>query len=239
MKNQTGKKSREAKSAKGEKVACLISGGIDSPVAAALAAKKYGIIPVHFSLYPFYCRGSFETMIAVLKYLKKKTKFGEFIIYPHAEILSAVLNSRNRLARDYMCVLCRKSMFKAAEKICESEGANAIVTGESLAQKASQTLQNMAATSAGIKYPIIRPLLGMDKTEIIKLSKGLEMPEKHAGCCTATPEWPVTKAIPQAAENIFQELGLQKIIDENFKKIVRIRKFDKSAYEILQKLLGE
>lgn len=224
---------------KKEKVACLISGGIDSPVAAALAAKQYEIIPVHFSLYPFYCRGSFETMIAVLKYLKKKTKFGEFIIFPHAEILSAVLKSENRLARDYMCVLCRKSMFKAAEKICDSEGAAGIVTGESIAQKASQTLQNMAATSAGIKYPMIRPLLGMDKTEIIKLSKGLEMPEKHVGCCTATPEWPVTKADARTAENLFSELGLQKIIDENFRKTVRIKNFDESAYEILQKMLDE
>ncbi len=232
-------KTKKAKETKKEKVACLISGGIDSPVAAALAAKHYEIVPVHFSLYPFYCKGSFETMIAVLKYLKKKTKFSEFIIFPHAEILSAILKSENRLARDYMCVMCRKAMFKAAEKICESEGAAGIVTGESLAQKASQTLQNMAATSAGIKYPMIRPLLGMDKTEIMKLSKGLEMPEKHAGCCTATPEWPVTKAIPETAERIFQELGLQKIIDENFKKMVRIKKFDKTAYEILQKVLGE
>ncbi len=231
-------KTKEAKRAEKEKVVCLISGGIDSPVAAALAARKYEIIPVHFSLYPFYCRGSFETMIAVLKYLKKKTKFNEFIIYPHAEILSAALKG-DRLARDYMCVMCRKAMFKAAEKICESEGAAGIVTGESLAQKASQTLQNMEVTSSGIKYPMIRPLLSMDKTEIIKLSKGLEMPEKHVGCCTATPEWPVTKAIPETAERIFNELGLQEIIDKNFKKIVRIRKFDKSAYEILQKVLGE
>lgn len=232
-------KAEKTKETKKEKVVCLISGGIDSPVAAALAAKHYEIVPVHFSLYPFYCRGSFETMIAVLKYLKRKTKFKEFIIYPHAEILSAVLKSGNRLARDYMCVMCRKAMFKAAEKICDSEGASAIVTGESIAQKASQTLQNMAATSAGIKYPMIRPLLGMDKTEIMKLSKGLEMPEKHAGCCTATPEWPVTKADTPAAESLFAELGLQKIIDDNFKKIVRINKFDRSAYEILQKVLGE
>lgn len=235
MKKQKEKKKHEKK----EKVACLISGGIDSPVATALAAKHYEIVPVHFSLYPFYCKGSFETMIAVLKYLKKKTKFKEFIIYPHAEILSAVLKSENRLARDYMCVMCRKAMFKAAEKICESEGAAGIVTGESLAQKASQTLQNMAATSSGIKYPMIRPLLGMDKTEIIKLSKGLDMPEKHVGCCTATPEWPVTKADAITVENLFSELGLQKIIDENFKKVVRIRKFEKTGYDYLKKTLGE
>ncbi|MFZ3077869.1 MAG: hypothetical protein WA139_05405 [Candidatus Aenigmatarchaeota archaeon] len=236
MKNKKAKKSEKSRK---EKVVCLISGGIDSPVATALAAKHYEIVPVHFSLYPFYCKGSFETMIAVLKYLKKKTKFREFIIFPHAEILSAVLKSENRLARDYMCVMCRKAMFKAAEKICESEGAAGIVTGESLAQKASQTLQNLAATSSGIKYPMIRPLLGMDKTEIIKLSKGLEMPEKHVGCCTATPEWPVTKADAITAENLFAELGLQKIIDDNFRKIVRIRKFEKTGYEILQKVLGE
>jgi thiamine biosynthesis protein ThiI len=75
-------------------------------------------------------------------------------------------------------------MFRVAEVLCERENAFAIVTSESLGQKASQTLSNLIATSQGIKFPILRPLLGFDKLEIERLSKKLGIwQEVHAGCC--------------------------------------------------------
>jgi len=204
-----------------EKLVCLVSGGIDSPVAAGIAAENFSIIPLHFSLYPFYCAGSFELMINVMKVLKKKTGFDELLIYPHAEVLSKILEA-GKHAREYMCVLCRRSMFIAAEKVCKKEGAVGIVTGESLAQKASQTLKNMAVTGYGLKYPLLRPLLTMDKEEIKKISERMGMPEKHVGCCTATPKRPTTRAKPHRLDLLFNKLELQKIIDANFKRIVRI-----------------
>lgn len=218
-----------------ERVICLVSGGIDSPVALAMLSKKYDVIPLHFSLYPFYCKGSFETMIRIMNRLKEKTKFKKMIIYPHAEILSKILKSGNER---YMCIMCRKAMFKAAEKICKKEKAVAIATGESLAQKASQTLANMAATSHDIKYAMLRPLLTFDKTEIEKKSKEFGIwSELHVGCCTATPEYPVTHAKSQISDNLFMELKLEKIIERNLRKIIEIKKFDKTSLKYLSNLL--
>lgn len=218
-----------------EKAVCLVSGGIDSPVALAMMAKKYEVIPLHFCLYPFYCKGSFETMIRIMKKLKEKTKFKKMIIYPHGEILSRVLKSGNE---KYMCILCRKAMFKAAEKICEGEGASAIVTGESLAQKASQTLPNLAATGHNINYPLLRPLLAYDKIEIENLSKKMGIwSESHVGCCSAVPERPATRAKIEIAERLFERLELEKIIDNNFKKILKLKSLDKFPSRYLSSFL--
>lgn len=214
-----------------EKVVCLVSGGIDSPVALAMMAKKYEVVPVHFCLYPFYCKGSFETMIRIMKKLKERTKFKKMIIYSHGEILSRVLKSGNE---KYMCILCRKAMFKAAEKICKKEKASAIVTGESLAQKASQTLQNLAATSFNITYPFLRPLLALDKTEIETMSKKLGIwSESHVGCCTATPDYPVTNADVNKAEALFKKTELEKTIEKNFGNMIEIESFDKNPSEYM------
>lgn len=220
--------------AKKQKAVCMVSGGIDSPVAAAIAARHFEIIPLHFVLYPFYCKGSFELFFEIAKKLKEKTKFKKLIIYPHAEVLSTIMKSGNR---KFMCVLCRKSMFKAAEKICEAENAKTIVTGEALAQKASQTLPNMAVTAHGIKYPVLQPLLSFDKTEIEAKSKELGLWGKHVGCCTATPDFPATHANLGMIEKIFNEFGLQQIIDKNFEKVSRIESLDKGGFNHLQEFI--
>lgn len=217
------------------KVVCLISGGIDSPVAAGQLAKTFEIIPLHFCLYPFYCKGSFETMIMVLRRLKRKTKFKNLIIYPWANVLSTILKGQNR---KYMCVLCRLAMYKAAELVAKKEDAQAIVTGESLAQKASQTLSNLAATSYGLKYPILRPLLGLDKTEIETISKQLGIwSESHTGCCTATPKYPVTKADTEILNKLYKELQIENILKFNFKKIIKLKSLNERPSEYLSLFL--
>ncbi len=220
--------------AKKQKAVCLISGGIDSPVAAAIAAQRFDIVPLHLALYPFYCKGSFELFFEIAKKMKEKTGFKELIIFPHAEVLSKILKSGNK---KFMCLLCRKSMFKAAEKICRAERAEAIVTGESLAQKASQTLQNMIATEYQMNYPILQPLLSFDKTEIEAKSKQFGLWGEHVGCCTATPDLPATHAKAETVEAMFNELGLQEIIDKNFEKVLRIKSFDKSNFHHLQEFI--
>lgn len=195
------------------KAIAMISGGIDSPLAAKMMMDKYDIIPVHFCLYPFYCRGSFEITIDTLK----KLGFENVIIFPFGLILSKIAKSE----RFYRCIMCRKSMFKAAEILAEKYGAEAIITGESLAQKASQTLKNMSATTHGLKIPILQPLLALDKQEIIDMSKKLGIySDIHTGCCIITPEKPVTRAEIDEAEKIFEKLGLEKEIKLQMKKII-------------------
>ncbi|MBU5557921.1 MAG: hypothetical protein QW751_00445 [Candidatus Aenigmatarchaeota archaeon] len=218
-----------------KKVIVLVSGGIDSPVAAALLAKKYEIVPLHFSHYPFYCKGSFERAMKVLASLKEKTGFKEVIIVPWAPVLKAVLEKGYR---DYICVLCRAAMFRAAGQIAKKEGAIAIATGEALAQKASQTLANMAVTSIATDVQIFRPLLGMDKSEIEALSKrfGLWTTE-HVGCCTATPEKPKTRAKALVLEKQWEKLGFDEIIKTVVSKMQKLKDLDKAEISyILEKL---
>ncbi len=209
-----------------KKAIAMISGGIDSPLAAKMMSEKYDIIPVHFVLYPFYCKGSFELMIETMN----KLGFKKVILFPFGNILSKI----SKKERFYQCVMCRKSMFKASEILAKKYRAEAIITGESLAQKASQTLKNMAATTYSIKLPILQPLLALDKEEIITLSKESGIySEKHTGCCTMTPERPVTRAEIKRAEELYNELGLEKEIKKQLKNII----YEKPTKNMLRKLM--
>ncbi|MFH0832830.1 MAG: hypothetical protein V1900_03875 [Candidatus Aenigmatarchaeota archaeon] len=212
------------------KILSLISGGIDSPVAAAMLARKHEVILLHFYLYPYYVK---ESLFLTVDAMKRLEKFGikKVIIFPWKEVFDAMGRGGK-----YRCVLCKKSMFKAAELVCKKEKASAIATGEALAQKASQTLDNLYATSYGIKVPIHRPLLGLDKNEIIEISRKFGLfSEKHAGCCKVIPYMPSTKADAMMINGLYKELKLQKIIEKNLKKTVEV-KIEKLDYTITDRL---
>lgn len=215
-----------------EKAVCLVSGGIDSPVACALISEKFDAIPLHFCLFPLASEESFLLAMGVIKDLRRVVKFEKLIVYPWGKILETILESRKKSS--YMCVLCRRAMFKAAERLCERENAQAIVTGESLGQKASQTLQNLGAASSGVRVPILRPLLGLDKAEIEQISRefGIWHPE-HAGCCYAVPKAPTTRAKPREVDRLFEKLELFKIIEENFDKVLEVKTFEEDFQEYL------
>lgn len=207
-----------------EKVICLVSGGIDSPVACALIARSYEVIPLHFCLYPYTCEETFLTVIEVLRGLKEKTGYKKALVYPWARVLDAILKSPKH--RSYACLLCRRSMLRAAQTFCEIEGALAVVTGESLGQKATQTLQNLRASAEGIKVPILRPLLGFDKLEIEQMSKKLGIwRATHAGCCFATPRYPKTRARPEVVEELFDALGILELIHQGLEKTLEVKTF--------------
>lgn len=217
-----------------ETVVCLVSGGIDSPVACVLASKTFKVIPLHFCIYPFTCEENFFIAMTGLKKLKEKIGFEKVVVFPWGNILERILRERRR---GYSCLVCRKGMFKAAEIICEREGALAIVTGESLGQKASQTLSNLRATTLGIKFPILRPLLGLDKNEIEAISRGEGIQqERHAGCCYATPKYPRTKANAAAVDKIMEEFGVSQMIQENISKIMEVKTFEEDLERYLLSL---
>lgn len=218
-----------------ENVICLVSGGIDSPVACALAARRFNVLPLHFCLYPYTCEETFLVAMEVLKDLRKKARFKKVTVYPWAGVLDAILKNRGK--RSYACLACRKNMFKVAEAICEREGAAGIVTGESLGQKATQTLTNLRVTSMGIKFPILRPLLGLDKEEIGKTSKELGIwHEVHAGCCFATPKYPRTRAEPEVLDRLIADPGIQKAIQMGFHKILEVHTFEEDFRGYLEAL---
>jgi len=218
-----------------EKLVCLVSGGIDSPVACALVARKFEILPLHFCLYPYTCEENFLVAMKILKDLRPKAKFKKAIVYPWPRILNIILSNREH--REYTCLACRKSMFKAAEIVCRQEVATGIVTGESLGQKATQTLPNLRATTCGIKSPILRPLLGFDKIEIERLSKKLGIwHDVHAGCCYATPKHPRTRADSEMLDRLLDELRIEDAISREYENILEVRTFEEDFKGYLEKL---
>lgn len=214
---------------------CLVSGGIDSPVAMALAARRYEVLPLHFCLYPYTCEDTFMVAMRVLEDLKRKVDFEKLIVYPWAKILRRIMGGQER---SYACLECRRGMFRVAEMVCQKEGASGIVTGEVLGQKASQTLSNLWATTAGLKFPVLRPLLGMDKVEIEQISKRLGIwHEVHAGCCYATPKHPRTQAQPAKVDSLWKILKLEELIREQMNNVLEVRTFQEDFRAYLEKLV--
>lgn len=178
------------------KVVSLISGGIDSPVATYLMLKKeVEVVAVHFDNRPFTDEKQINKALALVRHLGMR--FGVEIktyLIPHGKNQTEF--ARN-CKRKLECVLCRRMMFRVAEKICEVESADAILTGESLGQVASQTLKNIFVESHAVKIPILRPLIGFDKVEITNIAKKIgtyEISIMPGVCCTIVPKKPATQA---------------------------------------------
>ncbi len=188
------------------KVISLISGGIDSPVAAALALQGGAeVVCVHFQNHPSAERREEEKVKEILKNLSKRfNKKIKLYIIPYQSIQKEIAE---KIEKKLFCILCKRMMFKVASAISAKEKAVALVTGESLGQVASQTLSNLGTLQAASRFPVLRPLLGMDKLEIEALAKQFGtfntsiLPAKG---CTLVPEKPATKS---TAEKIAEEEG--------------------------------
>ncbi len=165
----------------------LISGGIDSPVASYLMLRK----GVELSFLHFYRREEdLEKLRKLLEVLKGYGKVGVVYVARHSDLF-------DRDFGRYNCVYCKILMLKTAESICERDGLQAIVMGDNLGQVASQTLDNMLAISRAVSYPIIRPLVGLDKEEIIRVAREIgtyEISITGQYSCPFLPKRPVTRA---------------------------------------------
>lgn len=203
-----------------EKTVCMISGGIDSPVATGLMAEEKEVVPLHFVLHPYYCEDNLALTMEVIRKLRKVADFDEIVLFPLGSVLKKVFSSLDEEnQREYSCVLCRKAMFESASYVCDIVDASSITTGESMGQKASQTLGNIRTTSWEVDYPILRPLIGMDKDEVVRKSKemGIYM-SKHADCCNMTPDEPRTKTDPEKVKEMYEELGLEEMVRKQAEK---------------------
>ncbi|MFQ6073976.1 MAG: tRNA sulfurtransferase [Candidatus Bathyarchaeia archaeon] len=180
------------------KVVCLVSGGIDSPVAAWLAMRK-GCVPVFvfFDNYPFADETTRQRAVEAIQKLSEYAHGRKLKVYvvPHGDDLADILRN---CPRSLTCVLCRRMMYRLAERIALSEGADSIVTGEIIGEHASQTLINLRVeTQALSDVSILRPLLGMNKQEVENLAREigtLDASTKPASCCTGPPPKPRTRA---------------------------------------------
>jgi tRNA uracil 4-sulfurtransferase len=191
------------------KYVALVSSGIDSPVATYLLAKKADeIILLHADNRPFTDDREIQKFIALAKYLKTKipSKLTAYLV-PHGPTLAAY---KQCCDHRYSCVVCKRMMLRYAEAIAKEEHADAIVMGDSLGQVASQTLQNLRVVEQAVQIPILRPLIGFDKEDTIKIAKEIgtfELSIAQAHGCDAVPVKPSTMAKLEAI--LAQEQKLQ------------------------------
>lgn len=203
------------------KVVCLVSGGIDSPVAAWFATKKgCNSVFVYFDNSPFTDETTRQRVLEVAKILKqhRPEKDVKLYIVPHGADLADILRN---CPRNLTCVLCRRMMYRVAEKIALREGAEAVVTGEIIGEHASQTLRNLRVESEAIsQVTVLRPLIGMNKTEVESIARKIgtfDTSTKSASCCTGPPPKPRTQARFEEVLEAERSLNIEGMIERALK----------------------
>jgi len=198
------------------KVVCLISGGIDSIVAAYMLAQRgFRPVLVHFNNWPF----STDEIQHKVRLLANQlgTLLGEKLtLYevPHGPNLSQIVA---RCRRNYTCVLCRRMMYRLAERVAREEGAGGLVTGESLGQVASQTLANLTVEHEAVSLPILRPLIGLDKEEIVRVAQRIgtfEISIMPGHCCLAVPKYPATRVNLKEVQAEEDKLDVTALVEQ-------------------------
>jgi thiamine biosynthesis protein ThiI len=203
------------------KLLSLISGGIDSPVASYLMLERGAeLATLYLDNQPFTDEKMKTKVITQVERLKRVSKLKiKLYIVPHGE--NQKMFARN-CDRHVGCILCRRMMFRIGEALATREHAVALVTGESLGQVASQTLQNIRVESSAIKMPVIRPLIGLDKIEIERIAKDIgtyDISISPGLCCTIVPKKPSTNA---AIERIIEEekkVNMDSLLKEALKEV--------------------
>lgn len=199
------------------KALVLLSGGIDSPVAAYFALKRgVKVDYVHFHSLPYTSAASNDKVISLAKKLKKFQRKSKIFMVPLAPIQKEVLLKCPEKLR---IILYRRMMLKIAEKIAQKNRYLAIYTGESVAQVASQTLENIFIINEAIKMPIFRPLIGFDKSDIIQKAQKIGTYEisilPHEDCCTRfMPNHPETRGKLTEVYLAEEKLDVDKLIEE-------------------------
>jgi tRNA uracil 4-sulfurtransferase len=198
------------------KVACLLSGGIDSPVAAWRMMKRGCTVHlVHFHSYPFLSRASQEKVREIVTLLSKWQLSARLFLVAFGEIQRQVVLA---VPAPLRVVIYRRLMVRIADRIARRIGAGALVSGEVIGQVASQTLENMAVIASATRLPILRPLVGMDKEEIVAQAQRIGTYEisivPDQDCCQLfTPKHPATKATFEMVEEAEKLLPVEELVE--------------------------
>ena len=203
----------------------LLSGGIDSPVAARLVQRRgVSVGYVHFHSYPYTDRSAIGKAEKLARILQKYQPPSYLYLVPFAEIQKLIVNSP--VPEPLRVVLYRRTMVKISQRAAEKEGASALVTGESIGQVASQTLENVAAIGDAADMPILRPLIGFDKEEIIAKAREIgtyEISIKECSdvCSRFVPKHPATKVRIADVRRAELEIGTERLVSEALKRSER------------------
>ena len=210
----------------GGRAMCLLSGGIDSPVAAYLIAKRgVEIEAVHFFSYPYTSQLAKDKVVELARLVTKYCGRMTVNIVSFTEIQEAI---RDNCPEEYFTLIMRRFMMEISQRIAKHHGCGALITGENLGQVASQTMEAMAVTGAVVEMPIFMPLVGMDKEEIVTIARKIGTFDTsvlpYEDCCTVfTPRHPKTKPTLNQLLEAERKLDRQALIEralENVEKIV-------------------
>ena len=209
----------------GGRAAVLLSGGIDSPVAGYMIAKRgVELECIHFFSYPYTSERAKEKVLELAKLMTKYCGRMTVDVVGFTEIQEAI---RDHCREEYFTIIMRRFMMRISEAIARDHGAKCLVTGENLGQVASQTMDAMAVTGAVVHMPMFHPLIGMDKEEIVSIARRIGTLETsilpYEDCCTVfTPKHPKTKPVLEAVEAEEARLDVAGLIAraiENTEKI--------------------
>lgn len=199
------------------KMVALISGGIDSPVAAWLMMRRgCDLIPVFFNNGKFSDKDYTERAMDTIKKLKEWAPGHPFKVYevPHGDSLREFIERGNV---KYTCVFCKHMMYKTAVEIAKREGAHGLVTGSSLGQVASQTSDNLMIEHYMIDFPIYHPLIGLDKNEIVEIARRIgtyDISIRPASCCKAVPPHPSIHGRMEEIARIETEFDMKALVEK-------------------------
>ncbi len=206
----------------GGKAAVLISGGLDSPVAAWMMAKRgVELTAIHFASPPYTSELAREKVKRLLQKVAQYAGRIKFITVNFTHLQEEI---RDKCPEELSTVILRRFMLRAAQRVAREEGCQALVTGESLGQVASQTLQAIACTDAVADMPVFRPLIGSDKSEIVKISYQIDTYdisiEPYEDCCTIfTPKHPRTRPILHFVEDGEKAIDGQALLEESLENL--------------------
>ena len=199
----------------GGRAAVLISGGIDSPVAAWMMAKRgMELTAVHFASPPYTSERAEMKVVDLLKQVSKYSGRISLNIVPFTEIQEQI---KEKCPEELFTIIMRRFMMKIAEKIAGNEDCSALITGESVGQVASQTVYALGCTDEATNMPVFRPCIGMDKDEIITISRKIETfdisIQPFEDCCTVfTPKHPRTRPKIEIVKDAESVLDAEKLI---------------------------
>lgn len=201
----------------GGKAAVLISGGIDSPVAAYMMAKRgLKLTAIHFASPPYTSQRAEEKVVRLLQKVSRYATPMTMYTVPFTEIQEKL---RDDCPEELFTIIMRRLMMQMAERIARDNGCAALITGESLGQVASQTIGALGCTDEAADMVVFRPLIGMDKQEIIDISYKIDTYETsiepYEDCCTVfTPKHPRTKPILKFVKAAQEQAGFEPLIEK-------------------------
>ncbi|MBO6041336.1 MAG: tRNA 4-thiouridine(8) synthase ThiI [Oscillospiraceae bacterium] len=204
----------------------LLSGGIDSPVSTWMTAKRgVHMIPVHFFSFPYTSELAKQKVLDLAKVLTQYCGRMTVEVVPFTRIQTEI---RDKCPEEYFTLIMRRFMMRIAQAVADRNGAKALVTGENLGQVASQTLEALGCTEAVTRLPVLRPLIGFDKEEIVQLARKIGTFElstlPYEDCCTVfTPRHPRTKPRVEAVEEAEAVLDIDALVREALENIERVR----------------